>query len=89
MLLLTVNSFLRLTRIEKYFCEKNLRRTNNILSIHRKYSKVFIVRTGHSRLLEFEKKYTTGCLIETSLNNPDINKDSYQVNEKNGSIDFF
>ena len=30
------------------------------------YSKAFIIRPGHSRLLEFEKKrHSTGCLIET------------------------
>ena len=30
-----------------------------------KYSKLSIIRPGFSRLLEFEKKDRTGCLIET------------------------
>ena len=35
------------------------------LILVRPYSKISITRPGHSRLLEFEKKNSTGCLIET------------------------
>ena len=36
-----------------------------------RYSKVSIIRPGHSRLLEFEKKNSTGRLIETFFKYPD------------------
>ena len=35
------------------------------------YSKVSVIRPGRSRLLQFEKKDSTGCLIETFSKNPD------------------
>ena len=35
------------------------------------YSKVSIIRPGRSRLLEFEKTDSTGCLIETFSKYPD------------------
>ena len=37
------------------------------------YSKVSIIRSGCSRLLEFEKINTTGLLIEAFQKNPDQN----------------
>ena len=37
----------------------------------RVYSKVSIIRHDCSRLLEFEKKDSTGCLIETFSKYPD------------------
>ena len=42
-----------------------------IFSIELLYYKVSITRPGRSRLLEFEKKYSTGCLIETFSKYPD------------------
>ena len=36
-----------------------------------RYSKLSIIRPGCSRLLKFEKKDSTGCLIETLFKYPD------------------
>ena len=35
------------------------------IKLYDDYSKVSIIRPGRFRLLEFEKKDNTGCLIET------------------------
>ena len=39
--------------------------SKSLLTVLGRYSKVSIIRPDHSRLLEFEKKDSTGPLIET------------------------
>ena len=39
--------------------------------IKRTCSKLFIIRPDRSRLLEFEKKDSTGCLLESFFKYPD------------------
>ena len=36
----------------------------SIFAIRFTYSEVSIIRSGHSRLIELEKKDSTGCLID-------------------------